>query len=253
MRLVSLCPSITESLVALGAARDLVGVTRYCIHPKEALRSVPRMGGTKNPDLSAIRAARPDLVFCNAEENRTDDIEALRRDFTVDVSLPRRVAEIPGLLRHFGALTGHAENAEMWALRLEEEMRGLEGRSRPSFRFVYLIWRDPFMTVSGDTYVSDLLRRVGGRNAFEKKGVGTHDYPTVAEEEVVQEGPDLLVLPDEPYRFGEKDAAFWRERLPAASRVVLVRGDDFCWHGTRTLRGLVAAGRLVRQLAEERP
>ena len=253
MRLVSLCPSITESLAALGAAGDLVGVTRYCIHPKEALRGVPRVGGTKNPDLAAIRAARPDLVFCNAEENRSEDIEALRRDFTVDVSLPRRVADIPELLRHFGALTGRGDNAEMWASRIEEEMRGLEGRSRPSFRFVYLIWRDPFMTVSGDTYVSDLFRRVGGRNAFEKKGAGTHDYPTVAEEEVVNEGPDLLVLPDEPYRFGEKDAAFWRDRLPATSRVVLVRGDDFCWHGTRTLRGLVAAGQLTRQLAEARP
>jgi ABC-type Fe3+-hydroxamate transport system substrate-binding protein len=250
VRLVSLCPSITESLVALGLAGELVGVTRYCVHPREALERVPRMGGTKNPDLAAIRAAKPDLVFCNAEENRAADIEALSREFAVDVSLPRRVAEVPALLRHFGRLTGRGTNAEMWAARIEEELQGLEGRSRSSYRFVYLIWRNPWMTVSGDTYVSDLFRRIGGQNAFAAKGAGAHDYPTVMEREVVEARPDLLVLPDEPYRFGEMDAAFWRGKLSAASRVVLVPGEDFSWHGTRTLRGLVAAGQLARQIEE---
>jgi ABC-type Fe3+-hydroxamate transport system substrate-binding protein len=250
VRLLSLCPSITESLATLGASRDLVGITRYCVHPKEALRGIPRMGGTKNPDFAAIRAAAPDLVFCNAEENRPEDIELLRAEFTVDVSLPRRAADVPDLLRHFGDVAGRRADAEMWARRIEEELKGLEGRSRPSFRFVYLVWRDPWMTVGGDTYVSDLIRRVGGLNAFERKGSGTHDYPTVTEKEVLAERPDVLVLPDEPYRFGEKDAAHWRDRLPKTSRVVLVKGDDFCWHGTRTLRGIVAAGQLVRPRAE---
>jgi len=250
VRLVSLCPSITETLAALGLAGDLVGVTRYCVHPRERLAGVTRVGGTKNPDLAAIRAAKPDLVFCNAEENRREDVEALAREFTVDVSYPRRVAEIPDLLRHLGRLTGKRGDAEMWAARIEQELLGLEGRSRPSFRFAYLIWRDPWMTVGGDTYVSDLFRRVGGRNAFEKKGAGSHDYPEVGEKEVVAARPDLLVLPDEPYRFREKDAAFWRGKLPASSRVVLVSGDDFCWHGVRTLRGIVAAGQLARYAAE---
>jgi iron complex transport system substrate-binding protein len=249
VRLVSLCPSITESLAVLGLAGELVGVTRYCVHPRAALEGVPRVGGTKNPDLAAIRAARPDLVFCNAEENRREDVEALALEFAVDVSLPRRVADVPELLRHFGRLTGRGTAAEMWAARIEEELKGLEARARSSFRFAYLIWRDPWMTVGGDTYISDLLRRVGGRNAFEKKGAGTHDYPVVTEAEVLAESPDLLVLPDEPYRFGEKDAAYWRERLPA-SLVALVKGDDFSWHGTRTLRGLGAAGQLARQLTE---
>jgi ABC-type Fe3+-hydroxamate transport system substrate-binding protein len=250
VRLVSLCPSITESLAALGLADQLVGVTRYCVHPREALAGVTRVGGTKNPDIAAIRAAKPDLVLCNAEENRREDVEALAREFAVDVSFPKRVADVPALLRHFGRLTGRRADAEMWAARIEEELRGLESRSRSSFRYAYLIWRDPWMTVSGDTYVSDLFRRVGGRNAFEKKGAGTHDYPTVSELEVVEASPDLLVLPDEPYRFTEKDAAFWRGKLSAGPRIVLVKGDDFSWHGTRTLRGLAAAGQLARQLTE---
>ncbi|HEV8267164.1 MAG TPA: helical backbone metal receptor, partial [Thermoanaerobaculia bacterium] len=105
MRIVSLCPSITESLVALGLRDELFGITRYCIHPKADLRGIARVGGTKNPDLAAIRALAPDLVFMNAEENRAEDVEALRAEYDVDVSHPRRVSEVPALLRHFGERT----------------------------------------------------------------------------------------------------------------------------------------------------
>jgi ABC-type hemin transport system substrate-binding protein len=257
VRLLSLCPSITESLAALGAAGDLVGATRYCIHPEEALKTVPRVGGTKNPDLAAIRAARPDLVFCNAEENRAEDIAALSREFTVDVSHPRTVAEIPALLRHFGAVVGRREDSEKVSLKVEEALERVEEEARLSgtrFRFVYLIWKDPWMTIGPRTYVADLLRRVGGRLSLEESaGAGTHDYPETSENAILLSRPDVLILPDEPYPFAGKDAAFWRQRLPSACQVVLESGDDFCWHGVRTLRGLGAAARLARQLAAARP
>ena len=130
MRIVSLCPSITESLVALGLKEELVGVTRYCIHPQEAVAKIPRVGGTKNPDLAAIRLLGPDLVFCNSEENREDDIQALKREFSVDVSHPRTVGEIPALLRHFGALTGKKEEAEEISLKVEEALGRIEEEAR---------------------------------------------------------------------------------------------------------------------------
>jgi ABC-type Fe3+-hydroxamate transport system substrate-binding protein len=255
VRLVSLCPSITESLAALGAAGDLVGVTRYCVHPKDELKDVPRVGGTKNPDLAAIRAAKPDLVFCNAEENRGEDIAALRREFAVDVSHPRTVAEIPALLRRFGTVTGRTGESEKISLKVEEALERVEEETRQSvnarFRFVYLIWKDPWMTVGPRTYVADLLRRVGGRLALEESpGAGARDYPETSENAILLSRPDVLILPDEPYPFARKDATFWRERLPAACRIVVVKGDDFCWHGVRTLRGLDAAVRLVRRLSE---
>jgi ABC-type Fe3+-hydroxamate transport system substrate-binding protein len=257
VRLVSLCPSITESLAALGAAGDLVGATRYCIHPQEALKSVPRMGGTKNPDLAAIRAARPDLVFCNAEENRGEDITALAREFAVDVSHPRTVAEIPALLRHFGAVAGRREESEKISLKVEEALERVEEEARLTglrFRFVYLIWKDPLMTIGPRTYVADLLRRVGGRlSLVESPDAGEHDYPETSENAILLSRPDVLILPDEPYPFAGKDAAFWRQRLPSSCRVVLESGDDFCWHGVRTLRGLDAAARLAQQLAAARP
>jgi iron complex transport system substrate-binding protein len=272
VRIVSLCPSITESLAALGLAESLAGVTRYCIHPREALAGVPRVGGTKNPDLAAIRALGPDLVFCNSEENREEDISALKREFPVDVSHPRTVGEIPGLLRHFGSLTGREKESEEISLKVEEALRrveeaagqgvgGISGTSGasgaggvsgalPSFRFVYLIWKDPWMTVGPRTYVADLLRRVGGSLSLEESSVaGASDYPLTTEDVIVAAAPDILILPDEPYRFRERDAAFWRQRLPVSTRVVLVSGDDFCWHGVRTLRGLDAAAALGRACA----
>ena len=226
----------------MGLADALRGVTRYCIHPKEALAGIPRVGGTKNPDLEAIRAAKPDLVFCNGEENRAEDIDLLKREFPVDVTHPRTVAEIPALLRHFGRLMGREEESEKISLKVEEALGRVE--SRLDFRYVYLIWKDPWMTVGPRTYIADLLRRVGGSLSFQEKTFSESDYPTFSESEIIASSPDVLILPDEPYRFRERDAAFWRERLPG-SRVVLVSGDDFCWHGVRTLRGLEAAAALA--------
>jgi ABC-type Fe3+-hydroxamate transport system substrate-binding protein len=264
VRIVSLCPSITESLAALGLVESLAGVTRYCIRPREALAGVPRVGGTKNPDLAAIRSLNPDLVFCNSEENRKEDIEALKREFAVDVSHPRTVAEIPALLRHFGALAAREKEAEEIASKVEEALGRVEEKARqraggisaaggtggggtsPAFHFVYLIWKDPWMTIGPRTYIADLLRRVGGSSSFEEENDEGPDYPVTDADEIVAARPDVLILPDEPYRFRERDAAFWRQRLPESTRVVLVSGDDFCWHGVRTLQGLDAAAALAR-------
>jgi iron complex transport system substrate-binding protein len=251
VRIVSLCPSITESLVAMGLGAELVGVTRYCIHPKEELAGIPRVGGTKNPDMAAVRALQPDLVFCNGEENRGQDIDLLKKEFPVDMTHPRTVAEIPALLRHFGGLTGREEESEKISLKVEEAMERVETRMRggvasaaPRFRYVYLIWKDPWMTVGPRTYICDLLRIVGGSNCLEGEEGPGNDYPTFTESDLLAASPDVLILPDEPYRFHEEHARFFRQRLPA-SRVALVSGDDFCWHGVRTLRGLEAAAALA--------
>jgi ABC-type Fe3+-hydroxamate transport system substrate-binding protein len=239
MRIVSLCPSITESLVALGLGGSLVGVTRYCVHPREALRGIARVGGTKNPDHAAIAALEPDLVLCNAEENRAPDVEALAERHRVDVSHPRRVADVPPHLRRLGALTGSEARAGELARAVEEKLAAARP-SRPA-SFAYLVWKGPYMAAAGGTYVSDLLETFGGVNVFPP---GNGDWPVTDEERLAALDPGLLVLPDEPYRFGEPDRAEWSRRLPRA-RVALVSGDDFCWHGVRTLRGLDAAERLL--------
>ena len=247
MRIVSLCPSITESLVALGLAEGLVGVTRYCVHPRETTARLRKVGGTKNPDLTAIRALAPDLVFVNAEENRAEDIEALARSFDVDISHPRHVADVPPLLRRWGRRTGRERIADRLSSKVEEELERIERGpfSWPAFRYAYLVWKDPWMIAGPRTYIGDLLRLAGGLPSFEEENGRGSDYPATREDLILASRPDVLLLPDEPYRFSERDAAFWRERLPDAD-VRLIPGDDWCWHGVRTLRGLEAA----RALAE---
>ncbi|MEO6323701.1 MAG: helical backbone metal receptor [Thermoanaerobaculia bacterium] len=235
MRIVSLCPSITESLIAFGLRDELVGVTRYCIHPAEAVKGLVRVGGTKNPDLALIRTLAPDVVFLNAEENRREDAEAIAAEFPIDVSLPRRAAEVPDMLRQLGRRTGRTSEAEHWAALIDAALAQLSPVPEP-VRVAYLIWKDPFMTIGDETYIADLLKLGGGVNVLGGRG---KDYPTVSEDEIIESQPALLLLPDEPFHFREPDRLFWVERLPQAS-VRLVSGDDFSWHGVRTLRGLQA-------------
>jgi ABC-type Fe3+-hydroxamate transport system substrate-binding protein len=137
---------------------------------------------------------------------------------------------------------------------VENDLRRLEGR-RPSsqaFRGLYFVWKNPWMVAGSGTYIADLLRLAGGTLSLEESPSGVPaDYPVTPEEAVIASRPDVLILPDEPYRFREEDAAHWRLRLPASSRVVLVPGDDWCWHGVRTLRGLAAAEALAASIPVE--
>jgi ABC-type Fe3+-hydroxamate transport system substrate-binding protein len=242
MRLVSLCPSITETLVALGAGGDLVGVTRYCVRPREALSGIPKVGGTKTPDIERILALRPDRVFLNEEENRREDAEALAAHVEVDVTFPRAVGDVPELIRHLGRGCGRPDDGVALARRVEEALGDHEPPAR-AFRFAYLIWKGPWMLAGAGTYISSLLEAAGGVNV-----ATSGPYPEVSEDELSALRPELLLLPDEPYRFSGAHLGFWSGRLPGCE-VQLVSGDDFCWHGVRTLDGLRAARQLAGALA----
>lgn len=246
MRLVSLCPSTTETVIELGLAGALVGITRFCIHPEEVVRNIPRVGGTKSPDLDAIARARPDLVLMNAEENRREDADALiTRGLEIDVSCPKTVGEVPALLRHLGARLGAEPAAEARAGALEDALRALVPVA--PFRFAYLVWRHPWMAAGEDTYISDLFARVGGVNAL----AGARErYPEITLESLGPLKPDLVLLPDEPFPFDERHLA---EVAPfvAGAKVRRVSGDDCCWHGVRSLRGVLLVSALARELSSE--
>jgi ABC-type Fe3+-hydroxamate transport system substrate-binding protein len=245
MRVVSLCPSITETLVAIGGLKSLAGVTRYCTRPKGLLWGVPRIGGTKSPDLPRILDLKPDLVFANAEENRREDVEALRAaGLEVDVTLPRRVAEVPPAIRRWGERLGSREEADALATRIESRLEEIASEPPPPpFRYAYWIWKDPWMTVSDDTYVADLVRLAGGVNVF---GSEPARYPAAAPADAAGRRADVHLFPSEPYPFSEErhGAAIARAFGPSARRV-FVDGDDYCWHGARTLDGLRAVRTLM--------
>jgi ABC-type Fe3+-hydroxamate transport system substrate-binding protein len=245
MRVVSLCPSITETIVAIGGFKSLAGITRYCTRPNGMLWGVPRVGGTKSPDLRRILDLKPDLVFANAEENRREDVEALRAEgIEVDVTLPKSVDEVPPAIRQWGGKLETSGEAEALALRIESAIFEIRGLSRPvPFRYAYWIWKDPWMTISDDTYVADLIRLAGGENVY---GPSRVRYPTTTPTEALARNPALHLFPSEPFPFSaERHDALTAQVFGGSSRRVFVNGDDYCWHGVRTLEGLKAIRSLM--------
>jgi ABC-type Fe3+-hydroxamate transport system substrate-binding protein len=244
-RVVSLCPSITETIVAIGGLKALAGVTRYCTRPSGMLWGLPRVGGTKSPDIARILDLAPDLVFANAEENRREDVEALREaGIEVDVTLPKTVAEVPGAIRQWGRLLGTSDEAEVLAARVEMELAQLASEPpKGAFRYAYWIWKDPWMTISDDTYVADLIRLVGGENVYGKEAVR---YPTTHPSEALAREPQVHIFPSEPFPFAEEKHGPLAEKLFGShSRRVFVDGDNYCWHGVRTIEGLRSARSLI--------
>ena len=243
-RLVSLCPSITETLVALGAWKRLVGATRYCVRPEGLLWGLPRIGGTKNPDIARILDLKPDLVFANEEENRLEDVEALEgAGVEVDVTFPKAVAEVPPAIRGWGKRIGSAAAAEQIADSIEKDLARLERPPKPPpFLYACWIWKDPWMTVSDDTYASDLLRLAGGVNVY---GREPERYPAVTPEDSVARGADVHFFPSEPYPFRPEKHAEPFEKTFGRDRIRLfLAGENLTWHGVRTRDGLEAMRKL---------
>jgi ABC-type Fe3+-hydroxamate transport system substrate-binding protein len=240
-RVVSLVPSLTELVCRLGRGDALVGITAYCREPADLLRGKTRIGGEKDPDLTAIRALAPDLVLANVEENLADHVATLRGwGIPVWVSFPRVVDDALALVRDAAALVGGGARAAAIVAEMEARLASVRAAAaaRPPVRVFYAIWREPWMTVGGDTYVSDVLRVCGGANVFAD---GTR-YPTVTLEEVAARRPDVVLLPDEPYRFRRAHVAEIGRHveMPAvrAGHVRLVDGKPFTWHGPRLLDAL---------------
>jgi ABC-type Fe3+-hydroxamate transport system substrate-binding protein len=246
-RIVSLVPSWTEWLFALGAGGALVGVTEFCVHPADGVARLPKVGGTKNPDIGAIAALKPELVIANREENRRRDVERLEAaGVRVFVTYARSVREALGEMSALARLTGRAREAEPVTAALESQLAARQAAASTRPKVVALVWRDPFMAVGGDTFADDLLRCAGGHNPF--AGSAESRYPRVTRAELEAAAPDVLLLPSEPYRFEERDRLELLELdCPAArtGRVHLVEGELLSWYGPRMARALATLGALL--------
>jgi ABC-type Fe3+-hydroxamate transport system substrate-binding protein len=225
MRVVSLVPSATETLLALGVTP--IACTRFCEQP-----GIATVGGTKDPEVAQISLLKPDLVVVNDEENRFEDVDRLRKlGLAVHEMSPRSVAEVGPAVAALAGAVG-AEVTEpfgpaAWAAWLEARRRLRRGEPRRTF---VLVWRRPWMTLAGDTYGSSLLQLLGCFNVFTGRGVR---YPTVELPEAAGRKPDLVLLPTEPYPFKERHVAEVTEAIPGAE-VAIVDGQDLFWWGIRT-------------------
>jgi ABC-type Fe3+-hydroxamate transport system substrate-binding protein len=224
-RVVSLVPSITETLFALGAGDDVVGITDFCIFPPDL--ALPRLGGTKNPRVEEIRALKPDLVHMNLEENLRRHGDAIEAFAPVFVTEPKSVEDVETLLEQLGMIHHRRQREAELVDQLRTERASLPRRS---FSFACPIWKDPWMWCGGDTYVSRLVESAGGRNVIGDR----MRYPQLALDEVLSLRPDIVFLPDEPYLFKQSDA----EEIRGPRVIGPFPGHLFTWHGSRTIEGL---------------
>lgn len=227
-RVVSLVPSITETLFDLGAGDSVVAITDFCIFPEGVER--PRIGGTKNPHIDAIREFEPDLVHMNLEENLEKHAREIETFAPVFVSEPKSVGDVTALLLTLGALHGCEERAASFVRDIRSELQNMP---QTIFTFACPIWKKPWMWCGGDTYVSNLVAAAGGLNIMQERS----RYPSVELENVLAMRPNIIFLPDEPYAFGDSDADELRGQTEAKI-IGPFPGHFFTWHGTRTLEGL---------------
>lgn len=250
-RVVSLVPSITETLFTFGAADTVVAVTNFCVEPPDAIETKATVGGTKTLDVAAIREANPDLIIANAEENREEDIRQLvRGGLPVFVTFPRTVASAINMMRQIAEITETVDAAAPILEEAEEtlaEIRALS-RTRQRPRVFCPIWRRPWMTIGSDTYMHDFIAVCGGRNIFADR----HDrYPRVELDEVARRLPEVILLPNEPYHFRPEHKKEFASRsyVPAVrdERIYVVDGKTLCWYGPRIADGLRFINGLLQQ------
>ena len=229
-RIVSLVPSQTELLFDLGLDEEVVGITKFCIHPEEWFRSKKRIGGTKQLNLSAIRALQPELVIANKEENLQQQVEELADEFPVWISDIRNLQHACDMIRLVGELVDRNQRAKEISDDVIKKFAQLdsltENCERP--RVAYLIWKDPLMTVGGDTFIHDMINRAGFRNIFSDQ----NRYPATSLEELNSLRCELLLLSSEPFPFKQQHVDEMQMHLPNTN-IVLVDGEMFSWYGSR--------------------
>jgi ABC-type Fe3+-hydroxamate transport system substrate-binding protein len=239
-RIVSLVPSITELLFDLGLGPQLVGRTGFCIHPKERVKKVAKVGGTKTIDLARIRRLRPTHLIVNIDENPRGLVEDAARFVPhVVVTHPLGPRDNPRLYRLLGGIFGREEQAQALCDRFELAYGDCAAQTAtwPRQRVLYLIWKSPWMTVSSDTYISRMLATVGWDTIAPLSNMR---YPTIELTPEVLSAVSFVLLSSEPYAFRERHAVEILDSLPEGSktRVALVDGSMTSWYGSRAIEGL---------------
>ncbi len=228
-RIVSLVPSQTELLYDLGLEDEVVGITKFCVHPKEWFDNKRRIGGTKNPNIESILALEPDLIIANKEENLEEHIEKLAAKVPVWVSDVTNLDSAVDMIKQVGDLVGKEHEAGQLSTGIQNGFKNIQPKT--PLRVAYLIWRNPYMTVGGDTFIGDMLRRCGLVNVFENQ----KRYPQTLMEEIYSKKTDIILLASEPYPFTQKHINEIQAFLPDI-KIQLVDGEMFSWYGSHLLK-----------------
>ncbi len=239
-RIVSLVPSQSELLWDLGLHNELVGITKFCIHPDNMFHSVERVGGTKQLNIEKIRALKPDLVIGNKEENEQEQVRMLQKEFPVWMSDIYNLEDALKTITAIGGLCNKKEKATEIAESIHHSFKNINTIRK---RVLYLIWKGPYMAAGRATFIGDMLNRIGLENAIENP---SSRYPELSLEEIRSLKPQFVFLSSEPYPFKEKHISDLQEELPG-TRIILVDGELFSWYGSRLLKSVTYFNELIRE------
>jgi len=235
-RIISLVPSQTELLFDLGLDNELVGITKFCIHPEEKVRSKSKIGGTKKVNIEKIRELKPDLIIGNKEENEKDQIEALMQEFPVWMSDVYTFDDALGMIEEVGKVVGKEHRAKSIAIKIKKAFNAIVTvphapsallYAPSTLRIAYFIWKDPYIVAGTNTFIDNIIGMAGWENAFELAR-----YPEISADDLKKTAPDVVMLSSEPYPFKEKHIAEFQSICPNIP-VVVADGELFSWYGSR--------------------
>lgn len=236
-KIISLVPSITENLIQFGTKP--VARTSFCIEPKDVVKDIPVIGGTKTPRVSKIISMKPDLVIANQEENIRKHIEEIRdAGIPVWITFPKDVGDVVELMKELMTICEDTYAASNW---IEKTKEILSCPQPPKFTAVTLIWKNPWMAAGVDTYSSHLLSHCGFQNPILGR------YPEISEQEIRELSPDIIILPTEPYAFDSEDMEYWGKIAPTLS----FDGEDLLWSGTRLVRAIPRLMEIAKQFKKK--
>jgi ABC-type Fe3+-hydroxamate transport system substrate-binding protein len=235
-KIISIVPSITELLSKLGLEEEVIGITKFCVHPDHWFRNKIKVGGTKTLNIPLIKKLCPGLIIANKEENEKSQIELLQADVNIWVTDISTLQGAISMIKDVGGLTGKFDEATALIAAINNEFSGLPVRDK-KISAAYLIWQNPYMAAGGDTFINDMMNQCGLQNIFSDK----KRYPEITLEELktvaadAQNKPcELLLLSSEPYPFSQKHVMEIQKYLPW-TKIILADGEMFSWYGSRLL------------------
>ncbi|MEA3494417.1 MAG: helical backbone metal receptor [Bacteroidota bacterium] len=230
-KIVSLVPSITESLFYFGLKNNIKGITKYCIHPKSVTKDIPKIGGTKTVDIEKIRMLNPDIIIASKEENLKMQIETLAIDFKILLTDVNSLNDCLDLNSAFGNIFNKVNMSKELNNKIVKGFKTLNKATKKTI--TYLIWENPVMIVAKNTYINDIISKIGFINAFSH----LDRYPLVTDKQLTNSKSNFIFLSSEPCPFAIEHIGKYK-KLCSESKIILVNGELFGWYGSRLLEAI---------------
>ena len=235
MRIISLVPSQTELLFDLGLNDEVVGITKFCIHPKPWLKEKTIVGGTKQLNHQKIESLKPDLIIGNKEENSKNDIELLMQKYPVWMSDINTLKEALQMIESIANITQTSQKGNQLIEKINHEFELLPHANQSKKRIAYFIWNKPMMVAGKDNFINSILSRLGFENVFANQLNSpqiSYRYPQITSTELAAAAPDTIYLSSEPFPFKDKHVQQFKAICPYAE-IKIVNGEMFSWYGSR--------------------